>query len=119
MRPDIIPYIPDLVKSFQNSIQTSLSPEQISQLACLGSQLEPKNIILTSFPQGLFKQDRIYDPSFKKEVFIWNVNAEELRKYTDLFNKGEWPSPVSAIGSNQPPAPSTEPTSQTEALFCE
>jgi len=92
--PDVIKNIPDLIQSFKGAVQTSLSPEELSQLACLGTQLEPQNIILTSFPQQLFEQDRVYDPVFTKRVFAWKVDFNILREYVQRFNSGSWPYAV-------------------------
>ena len=82
-------------------MQTSLSPEELSQLACLGTQLEPQNIILASFPQSLFAQDRTYDPVFKKGVFTWDVDYDILRQYIQKFNSGTWPYPTTTYEQKQ------------------
>lgn len=89
--PDIVTDIPNLVKSFQGSVQTDLSPEIMSQLACLAGQLPRKNITLYSFPENLFTGTRKYDPVFKKDVFIWDVNFMILRNYVSQFQAGIWP----------------------------
>jgi anionic cell wall polymer biosynthesis LytR-Cps2A-Psr (LCP) family protein len=107
--PGIISSIPDLIQAFKGSIQTSLSPEELSQLACLGTQLEPQNIILTSFPQSLFEQDRTYDPVFKKSVFTWKVDYDILKEYIQRFNSGDWPYAVVTHEEKQ----------EGEALFCQ
>ena len=107
--PDIVTKIPNLIQSFQGAIQTSLSPEEISQLACLGTQLAPENIIFTSFPQQLFEQDRIYDPVFKKNVFTWKVDYNILREYIQRFNNGNWP--YAASTQNESP--------QGESVICQ
>lgn len=99
--PGIVKNIPALIESFKGAVQTSLSPEEISQLACLGTQLEPQNIILTSFPQQLFEQDRIYDPVFEKRVFAWKVDFNILREYVQRFNSGSWPYAVTAHDEKQ------------------
>jgi len=91
--PDVVTKIPGLIQSFQGAVQTDLSPEQLGQLACLGTQLEPQNIIFASFPQELFEQDRTYDPVFKKEIFTWKVDFDILRDYISQFNNGSWPQP--------------------------
>jgi LCP family protein required for cell wall assembly len=89
--PKVVTKIPALIESFQDAIQTSLSPEEISQLACLGTKLDPQNIIFTSFPQQLFEQNRTYDPVFKKRIFTWDVDYKILREYIQKFNSGKWP----------------------------
>ncbi len=92
-RPQVVTQIPQLIASFQHSIQTDLSPELISQLACLGPQIRPENILFASFPQEYFKSARIFDPVFKKNVFIWDVDFNILRDYVARFQAGTWPVP--------------------------
>jgi len=99
--PDVVKNAPALIQSFNGAVQTSLSPEELSQLACLGTQIEPQNIIFTSFPQQLFEQDRVYDPVFEKNVFVWNVDYNILREYIQRFNSGNWPYAVTAHEEKQ------------------
>lgn len=108
-RPSVVVRIPALIESFRDAIKTDLTPEQISQLACIGTQLEGKDVIFASFPRKLFKSARIYDPVFKAEVFIWDVDYDVLRDYVRRFNIGAWPAP----------APSGEPSSDKDAATCE
>jgi LCP family protein required for cell wall assembly len=95
--PDVIPNLPRLIQSFQSAVQTSLSPEELSQIACLSTQVKPQDIVFTSFPEDLFEQDRTYDPVFKKSVFTWKVDYAILREYIQRFNIGEWPDAISAV----------------------
>lgn len=88
----VITKIPDLINSFQDAVQTDLSPAQLGQLACIGTQIRPGNIVFASFPEEHFKQSRVYDPVFKKDVFAWDVDYEILREYVRQFNAGTWPS---------------------------
>ena len=90
----VITKIPDLITSFQDAVQTDLSPAQLGQLACIGTQIRPGNIVFASFPGEHFKQSRVYDPVFKKNVFAWDVDFEILREYVRQFNEGTWP-PIS------------------------
>jgi len=98
--PDMITEIPSLVQSFQGSIQTDLSPAIMSQLACLATQTPRKNIALYSFPENLFTGTRIYDPVFKKPVFIWDVDFMILRNYVAQFQSGSWPDSGDTSTSN-------------------
>lgn len=98
---DVIPKIPELIKSFKGAVQTSLSPEQLGQLACLGTKIDPQNIIFTSFPEELFEQDRVYDPVFKKNVFTWKVDYDILREYIQRFNRGDWPEAITTLVDRQ------------------
>jgi LCP family protein required for cell wall assembly len=100
-RPAVITQIPQLIASFRDNIQTDLSPEQISQLACLGTQLPPGNIIFASFPQEYFKQARVFDPVFGKNVFIWDVDYNILRDYVSRFQAGAWPVASSVAGPEE------------------
>ena len=100
--PGIVTEIPDLIKAFQNSVQTDLSPQDMAQLACLGTQLPHENIALYNFPESLFTGSRIYDPVFpeqKKGVFYWKVDFNILRDYVSDFQAGSWPDDSSAGGT--------------------
>jgi len=97
--PETITKIPNIIKSFQGAVQTDLSPEQLSQMACLGTQIQPSQIHFFSFPEELFTGERLYDPVFKKEVFIWRADFESLQAYVDKFNRGEWMLPITISSS--------------------
>ena len=98
--PSVITDIPKLIQSFQGAVQTDLSPEQLSQLACIGSQLQPENISFTSFPENIFTQGRVYDPVFEKNVFAWNADYDILRGYVAQFNGGTWPLTTAPSSNN-------------------
>ena len=109
--PTVITKIPDLIRSFQGAIQTDLSPEQLSQLACIGAQMKSGNIVFATFPSEYFKQTRQYDPVFKKNVFVWDVDFQILSDYVGRFEDGTWP--------NQIPVPTTRSASaEEEAAIC-
>ena len=99
--PSVVSNIPSLIQSFQGAIQTSLSPEELGQIACISTQIQPQNIIMTSFPQELFEQGRTYDPVFNKSVFTWKVDYDVLRDYIQQFNSGYWPSYAIPVDPNQ------------------
>ncbi|MGE5462894.1 MAG: LCP family protein [Syntrophothermus sp.] len=90
--PQVITKLPQLIQSFQGAIQTDLTPAQLGQLACIGTQMKPGNIVFASFPQELFKATRVYDPVFKGRTFVWDVDFNILRDYVTQFNHGTWPS---------------------------
>ena len=89
---EIIPQIPAIISSFQENIQTDLTPLQISQLACLGSQIAGSNIVFSSFPRNSFRSATVYDPVAKKELFIWESDFDVLKGYVEKFEAGTWPS---------------------------
>ena len=90
--PGVIPKVPELIRSFQDAILTDLSPEQLGQLACIGTQIPSGNIVFASFPSEHFKLTRQYDPVFKNNVSVWDVNFDVIRSYVSLFQNGAWPS---------------------------
>lgn len=91
--PSVVLRIPDLIDSFKGAVQTDLTPEQITQLACLGTRLRSDDITFASFPQELFTGTRVYDPVFDARIFIWDVDFNILRTYVSRFNAGTWPAP--------------------------
>jgi LCP family protein required for cell wall assembly len=107
--PAVIIKIPRLIQSFQGAIQTDLSPEQLGQLACIGTKIPSGNIMLASFPAEHFKQKRQHDPVFGKNVSVLDVDFKILRSYISLFNNGAWPT-QETTGSND--------TQEEESTIC-
>lgn len=91
-QPETILKIPAIISSFRDNIQTDLTPEQISQLACLGTTMPRSNILFASFPRELFKPDNVFDPVLDQDVFIWDSDFDVLRDYVSQFNAGTWPA---------------------------
>ena len=98
--PETILRLPSMINSFMNNIQTDLSPQQISQLACLGTQMPRSNITFTSFPLELFTSDEVYDPVLDQNVSVYEADFRTLRSYVAEFHAGTWPftSPDGAPG---------------------
>jgi len=94
--PSVVVRIPALVDSFRGAVQTDLTPEQIAQLACIGTQLTTDDITFVSFPQEIFEGARVFDPVFDGRVFVWDVDYGVLRDYVRRFNLGAWPDPAIA-----------------------
>ncbi len=94
--PSVVSQIPQLIESFKDNIRTDFTPEQISQLACLGTRLHPQNIVLTSFPQELFDQTREFDPVFNKRISILDADFNILSDYVRQFHAGAWPASIVA-----------------------
>lgn len=99
--PNIVTQIPALIEAFKDNIRTDFTPEQLSQLACLGTQMPPQNIQLASFPGELFKQTRTYDPVFEKRIAILEADFDILRDYVARFQAGTWPAEVSDAPANE------------------
>jgi LCP family protein required for cell wall assembly len=83
--------MPEIISAFKDHIQTDLTPTQISQLACLGATVSRNNILFASFPRELFKPSEVYDRVLKQKVFIWDADFDELTRYVEQFNAGNWP----------------------------
>lgn len=97
--PTVVVRIPALINSFKAAVQTDLTPEQITQLACIGTRLTGDNINFVSFPQELFEGSRVFDPVFDSRVFVWDVDYDILREYVTRFNLGAWPASTAEIES--------------------
>jgi LCP family protein required for cell wall assembly len=111
LSPTIVTQIPALIDSFKDNIQTDFTPDQLSQLACLGTKLPVENIAFASFPQELLKEDiRIFDdPEFPNGLLVTQADFNILREYVTRFNAGTWPSLTT----------STETTEEeTSSSFC-
>jgi LCP family protein required for cell wall assembly len=91
--PEALIRMPQIISSFKDHIQTDLTPVQISQLACLGTNIPRGNILFASFPLELFKPSEVYHPVLKQDVFIWDADFNELTRYVEQFNTGSWPQP--------------------------
>jgi anionic cell wall polymer biosynthesis LytR-Cps2A-Psr (LCP) family protein len=112
LTPQNLTNLPQIVDAFDDAIQTDLSPQQISQLACLAPQIEPQNIRFVSFPTDLLTGTRTYDIGVDKEVFIWDADFNILRTYVAAFSNGSWP----AVIPNLPAIPGT-PSAPAEPPF--
>lgn len=99
--PETILRLPAIINAFMKHIQTDLTPEQISQLACLGTQMPRSNIMFTSFPLDLFQPGETYDPVLEQDVFIYKADFRILRDYVSQFQAGTWPS-SSPSGTPEP-----------------
>jgi polyisoprenyl-teichoic acid--peptidoglycan teichoic acid transferase len=99
--PETILRLPAIINSFMKNIQTDLTPEQISQLACLGTQMPRGNILFAAFPRELFTSGEVYDPVLDQHVFIWEADFDRLRGYVSQFQAGTWPS-TSPVGTPEP-----------------
>jgi len=106
-RPETLLRLPGIINSFMKNIQTDLTPEQISQLACLGTQMPRSAILFASFPREFFKSAEVYDPVLEQDVFIWEANFDRLRSYVSEFQAGTWPA-SSPAGTPGPETSSCE-----------
>ena len=106
-RPETLFRLPAIINSFMSNIQTDLTPEQISQLACLGTQMPRDNITFTSFPLDLFRSKEVYDEVLKQDVLVWDADFRVMRNYVSQFQAGTWPS-LSPLETPEPGTSSCE-----------
>jgi LCP family protein required for cell wall assembly len=109
--PGIVTKIPDLIRAFQGAVQTDLSPEQLGQLACIGTKIQSGNILFANFPAELFQQTRKHDPVFGKNVAVLDADFTILRSYISLFHNGAWPSTTASDSEGTERA-------EEESAFC-
>ena len=104
LSPALVPAIPELVSTFQQNVQTDLSPEQISQLACLANQMSGRDVVFASFPSELFKATKTFDPQLGATTFTLDADVDILRDYIQQFQQGTWPDPALFINTTPSPA---------------
>jgi len=104
LSPEVIPAIPELVRSFRSYVQTDFSPEQINQLACLATQMKGTDVVFASFPINLFKAEKTFDPQLGTTTTTAAADFNILRDYIDRFQQGTWPDPNLLIQNTPSPA---------------
>ena len=110
LSPKIVGDIPELIRAFEDNIQTDLSPAEISQLSCLLTQLNGSNISFLHFPDNFFTLARVDDPVLGN-TSIFDADFNLIRDYVTAFSQGSW------LGTDIQ-VPSTNQTSSARS-FCE
>ena len=83
---------PQLIGSFQDSVQTDLDPTSIGQLLCLRRSMDIQQIDFLSFPDNLFENERVRDPVLGN-TSILAADFEVLNEYVQRFKDGLWREP--------------------------
>jgi LCP family protein required for cell wall assembly len=91
LTPKMIPQLPSLFAQFASSVQTDLSPSDISKLACLGNSLNDENTSMVAFPEDIFGAGHVYDPYRKVTTWVLEADFDQLRTYFADFMQGDWP----------------------------
>lgn len=112
-QPENLRNLPVLVELFKNTVQTDLSPQEISTLGCLLPQIPARNIRFISFPENAYTPMRTYDHIFKKNVFTLQPNLVQMTMLTDAFQTGQWPK-FDANATVTPVSQTPEPASAEE-----
>ena len=96
LRPTTILKFPQLFRAFKDSVQTDLGPTEVGQLLCLRRQLDAQKIDFLSFPETLFKGERIHDPVLGNTAIL-AADFDILSEYVRKFNAGTWRKPEENI----------------------
>jgi LCP family protein required for cell wall assembly len=89
---DALAALPEMVGAFEDSVQTDLSLEQITQLACLVPQIKKRNIIFTGLPKDMLKESWEYSPQIRGTTFVYSVDKEAVTELLADFQAGTWPT---------------------------
>jgi LCP family protein required for cell wall assembly len=90
--PTVLPKIPQIISSFQGSVLTDLSPQQLAQLACLVPKLRSENLIFTGLPEEILKPGRVNSPQQGDSTYILEADFDVIRDYVSQFMAGTWPT---------------------------
>ena len=82
----------ELIDDLKDSIQTDLGAQEISRLLCLRGLIDAERIDFLSFPEPLFKSERVRDPILGN-TSILEADFEELAEYVKRFSDGSWREP--------------------------
>lgn len=90
--PSIVRQLPSLIATFSESVQTDLGPVEVGRLLCLSGMVDVEEIEFLSFPDILFKSDRVRDRVLGN-TSILAADIDVLRSYVRKFVDGTWPKP--------------------------
>jgi LCP family protein required for cell wall assembly len=93
LSPAMIPEIPALITQFSGTVQTDLSPNDISKLLCLAQSITGENTQMLAFPETMFTSESTFDPYRNVNTFTLGADFDQIRLYLNDFINGSWPSP--------------------------
>lgn len=91
LTPAMIPLWPKIISQFSQSVQTDLSPNDISKLSCIAKMSNKDNTNFVAFPDNMFSNGHIYDPYRQVNTYIMEADFNQIRTYLADFMKGIWP----------------------------
>jgi len=91
LTPAMITRLPGLITDFTKSVQTDLSPNDITKLICLSQAVTKDNISTLTFPEDLFTNGHVYDPYRQVNTSVLEADFNQLRAYFADFLDGSWP----------------------------
>jgi LCP family protein required for cell wall assembly len=96
LSPNAVLKFPRIIGAFKDSIQTDLHSQEIRRLLCLRRKIEAEQIDFLSFPETLFKSERVHDPVLGN-TSILEADFEVLTDYVRKFSDGSWREPEEFI----------------------
>jgi LCP family protein required for cell wall assembly len=91
LSPAILPKLPRLISIFSKSVQTDLSPNDISKLVCLSQYVTKENTSMLSFPEEMFTGEHVYDPYRNVTTYVMETDFHLMGTYFKDFQEGRWP----------------------------
>jgi LCP family protein required for cell wall assembly len=93
LTPAMLPELPGLITQFTKSVQTDLSPSEITELVCIGQALTKDETSMLALPETMFTSGHIYDPYRQVNTYIMEADFNQIGAYLADFMKGIWPVP--------------------------
>lgn len=90
--PTTILKFPQLIRTFEDAIQTDMGPTEFGQLLCLRRRLDLEKVDFLGFPENLFESARVRDPVLGN-TSILDADFEVLARYVQRFKDGLWREP--------------------------
>lgn len=87
LEPSSLPKLLKLFGTFDDAVQTDITPVQVGQLICLASRLDAEKIEFLSFPEELFKNGRVHDPVLGNTSIV-EADFDVLKTYVQKFEDG-------------------------------
>ena len=92
LTPSGIKAIPDLVSQLRGNVMMDLSPDQISQLACLAGRIDfQQDVSYETLPVALVNETVVFDPFRNFNTFALVGDTAGIRNLLDDFQAGIWP----------------------------
>ena len=92
LTPSGIKAIPDLVSQLRGNVMMDLSPDQISQLACLAGRIDyQQDVSYETLPVALMNETMVFDPFRNFNTFALVGDTTSIRNLLEDFQAGIWP----------------------------
>ena len=92
LTPSGIKAIPDLVSQLRGNVMMDLSPDQISQLACLAGRIDyQEDVSYETLPVALMNETTVFDPFRNFNTFALVGDTARIRNLMEDFQAGIWP----------------------------